>query len=602
MAKTHRAISVSRSTSYAAALVTAVIAPQIILRALAVGSATVEMVVAGITTVVSVLLYIGLAAVLRAEVPRRSVHQLAGRYLFEGGAVIASAARFLGYAIIIVLGVGLATSSIQVLTPNEVPATVISAVAILVLAIPILTGVRPLLVRLTFFSGWIGLAGLVFVIVSGLIQELTGGIDYEAASEARIAAFTSGIIEASKFSFGEALVGSLFPAAMVLLISERVLVEPPRRRVDIGRLSKLFFVIVILILLQLYFVAALELPSRRLGVPALAMVVAFVGPIGLKIAAVCFIILGLSAAFAAYQQLPRMIREIAIDNLLPRRFASADITTPRRVVVAVIALLAAGISTALKSTQAVAIIFVFSMVVLTVVTCLALAARASATLRVSTEASERRVASVHRWVFRLGALLGCAVLVAIVVVKPTWGGWAAVALAVPSLMLMLMRKGLGKLGRRLAVDDLSAGRALPPRVHGLVLMNRLDEPAMRAISYARSMRLSSLEGIHVDFDPAGTRELRTMWKEASLPIQLTILGTPRGATRGPVLEHVRSLKAAHPRDIVVVFVPTLIKSGAVSRFVAHHTRARILHDLELEPHVVVATVPFAVDSLGEDND
>ena len=170
----------------------------------------------------------------------------------------------------------------------------------------------------------------------------------------------------------------------------------------------------------------------------------------------------------------------------------------------------------------------------------------------------------------------------------------------PSVVLLAQRRGRGKIGKTLAASDLTEGRTLPTRVHAIVLVERLDRPTLQAITYARATRPSTLAGLVVDVDPATTEALSRDWTEAEMPVELRILGTPRGAARRPVIEHVRSLRAGSPRDIVIIYAPRVVSSSAAwQRFFVRHWTPALLSELKLEPGVIVAEVPYQLEDVEE---
>ena len=59
--------------------------------------------------------------------------------------------------------------------------------------------------------------------------------------------------------------------------------------------------------------------------------------------------------------------------------------------------------------------------------------------------------------------------------------------------------------KELAVDEDSSPRALPTRVHAVLLVSHVRKPVLRALAYARASRPSRLDAITVDIRPEGDR-------------------------------------------------------------------------------------------------
>lgn len=138
------------------------------------------------------------------------------------------------------------------------------------------------------------------------------------------------------------------------------------------------------------------------------------------------------------------------------------------------------------------------------------------------------------------------------------------------------------------------------RVHGVVLVSVLDLPTLRAVSFARASRLTSLTAVTLDFDPRATKSLRQDWLAASLPVELTVLGTPEGAGPHNVVDYVRSLRQTQLADIVIVFIPRVVPTGVWQRFFVRHSEPRIMSDLRLQEGVVIAEVPYQLQPQDED--
>ncbi|WP_434700195.1 hypothetical protein [Trueperella pyogenes] len=102
----------------------------------------------------------------------------------------------------------------------------------------------------------------------------------------------------------------------------------------------------------------------------------------------------------------------------------------------------------------------------------------------------------------------------------------------------------------------------------------------------------------MDIDPQQTRRIRDAWETSLVPVDLTILGEPKGAWRGPVVEYIRARLGESPHDIVNVFIPRLLYSSAWERFFLRHSTPRVISDLRFEPRVMITEVPYR---LGEDD-
>lgn len=216
-------------------------------------------------------------------------------------------------------------------------------------------------------------------------------------------------------------------------------------------------------------------------------------------------------------------------------------------------------------------------------------------LRVGTDPAERSRIRRARAVNTFGLAMTGVVLVIVLITKFTHGAWITLLLMVALYIGMNgVRRHYDAVAQDLEVPDVAAARALPSRVHGIVLISKLHQPAMRAISYARATRPSTLEAVTVEVDPAETETLRRTWEGADIPVPLTVLDAPfRDITR-PVVNYVLSVRRESPRDLVVVFVPEYVVEHWWERLLHNKSAARLKSRLHRVPGVILASVPFQI--------
>lgn len=214
-------------------------------------------------------------------------------------------------------------------------------------------------------------------------------------------------------------------------------------------------------------------------------------------------------------------------------------------------------------------------------------------LRSEHSAAVRTHARRGRVINLSGAVLTGTVLVVVLATKLTRGAWITVVLVALVFLLMgAVRAHYDGVARRVGVPGDDAVRALPARVHAIVLVSTLNQPTARALAYARATRPSTLEAVTVQLDAAETLALRERWDEARVPVPLTVLDAPFRDVTEPVLAHVRSVRLASPREIVVVYLPEYVVQGTWQRLLHNGSARRLLARLRLVDGVVVSTVPF----------
>lgn len=221
------------------------------------------------------------------------------------------------------------------------------------------------------------------------------------------------------------------------------------------------------------------------------------------------------------------------------------------------------------------------------------------TTRLRTEVDHRRRARMRRsrWINALGMTMTALVLLVILVTRFTRGAWISlVAIALAVALMWGVRSRYDAVHRELAVDDPAAERALPSRVHAVVLVSRVHKPTLRAVAYARAARPSTLEAVTVGVDAAETAELRAQWAALGVPVPLRILDSPFREITRPVLAHVAELRRRGPRDLVVVYIPEYVVGRWWERLLHNQSTLRLKARLRLLHGVVVATVPWQLES------
>ncbi|UFU04799.1 APC family permease [Ruania halotolerans] len=218
-------------------------------------------------------------------------------------------------------------------------------------------------------------------------------------------------------------------------------------------------------------------------------------------------------------------------------------------------------------------------------------------LRTVIAAQERAQMVRARAVNAFGFALTAVVLAVVVVTKATHGAWIAVGLMALLYVLMgLIRRHYDAAAEELALDDEGKAKALPSRVHAVVLVSQVHKPTMRALAYARATRPSTLQAISVAVDAEETSALRASWDRLGLPLPLTVLDSPYREVTRPVLEFVKAIRRESPRDLVVVYVPEYVVGSWWERLLHNRSSARLKARLLHMPGVVMASVPWQLRS------
>ncbi|WP_264176343.1 APC family permease [Agilicoccus flavus] len=203
-----------------------------------------------------------------------------------------------------------------------------------------------------------------------------------------------------------------------------------------------------------------------------------------------------------------------------------------------------------------------------------------------------------RAVNAVGATMSGTVLLVVLVTKFTHGaGYAVVAMILLFFLMLGIRRHYAAVARELALsDDPRDERAMPSRVHAIVLVSKIHKPTMRALAYARASRPSYLEALTVAVEPDGTRELLRDWDRRGIPVPLKALDSPYREIIRPVLEYVKGLRAEHPRDVLTVYVPEYVVGHWWEHVLHNQSALRLKAALLFTPGVMVVSVPWQLAS------
>lgn len=205
-----------------------------------------------------------------------------------------------------------------------------------------------------------------------------------------------------------------------------------------------------------------------------------------------------------------------------------------------------------------------------------------------------------RTINMLGFGMTALVLTIVLITKFEQGAWIALlAMLVLFLIMWSIRAHYDNVAKELAVDEDSAPRALPSRVHAVLLVSHVRKPVLRALAYARASRPWKLDAVIVDISPEETARTVEDWEKLDIPVPLTVLASPYRETVTPILDYIKNMRKDSPRDLIVVYIPEYVVGKWWEQLVHNQTALRIKTRLHFEPGVMVASVPWQLKSSKE---
>ncbi|MFZ0161322.1 MAG: APC family permease [Kineosporiaceae bacterium] len=303
------------------------------------------------------------------------------------------------------------------------------------------------------------------------------------------------------------------------------------------------------------------------------------------------------AANTAYNGFPMLASILAQHRLMPRQLRTRGDRLAYSNGIVALAVIAGGLLVA-YSASVTRLIHLYILGVFTSFTLsqIGMVRHWNRALRTVTVPGVRSRIRVARVVNAFGASLTGLVLVIVLITKFT-GGAYLVVIAVPVLCLM-MRAVSGHYERiSTELRPRPSGRQLPSRVHAVVLVSTLHQPALRALSYARATRPSTLTALTVRVNAEETDALYQDWIAADLPVRLTVLDSPYREITEPIIDYIASIRRESPRDLVAVFVPEYVVGHWWEELLHNQSALRLKLRLRLLGNVMVTSVPYQLSSV-----
>lgn len=209
-------------------------------------------------------------------------------------------------------------------------------------------------------------------------------------------------------------------------------------------------------------------------------------------------------------------------------------------------------------------------------------------------AARRRMFN-SRIINTVGLTFTAVVLVVVLITKFLAGAWITIlAMAFFFLVMRGIKGHYSAVEHELAADE--TDKALPTRVHAIVLVSKLHKPTLRALAFAKASRPNSLEGVYVSIDSAETARLLEEWDERNLGVPLKVLHSPYREVVKPIVEYATAIRGANPRAVVAVYIPEYVVGRWWEQLLHNQTALRLKGRLLFTPGVMVTSVPYQLRS------
>ncbi len=194
-----------------------------------------------------------------------------------------------------------------------------------------------------------------------------------------------------------------------------------------------------------------------------------------------------------------------------------------------------------------------------------------------------------------GAILTFSVLVVVTITKFTHGAYL-VFIFMPILFLLMLgvNRYYRDVEKEVEVDSTTTFGSSGD--HAIVLIGKMQKPALKALDYAIAARHESIEAINISVDADATEKLRKQWREMNIHVPLHLIESPYRDFGYPLVKYIKKRREEHGSEVVTVYLPQYIVGHWWESLLHNHRARRISKQLMMCHGVTIALVPWLLDS------
>ncbi|MGH1525158.1 APC family permease [Leifsonia sp. L25] len=194
-----------------------------------------------------------------------------------------------------------------------------------------------------------------------------------------------------------------------------------------------------------------------------------------------------------------------------------------------------------------------------------------------------------------GATLTFVVLIVVTITKFTHGAYL-VFIFMPILWFLMLgvNRYYRDVEKEVEVDPVTTFGSVGD--HAVVLIGKMQKPALKALDYAIAARHDSIEAVHVSIEEEATQKLQRQWIEQNIHVPLTIIESPYREFGVPLIKYLKHRREEHGSEVVTVYLPQYIVGHWWESLLHNHRARRLSKQLMLCHGVTVALVPWLLDS------
>ncbi len=194
-----------------------------------------------------------------------------------------------------------------------------------------------------------------------------------------------------------------------------------------------------------------------------------------------------------------------------------------------------------------------------------------------------------------GACLTAIVLIVVTITKFTHGAYL-VFIFMPILWFLMLgvNRYYRDVEKEIEVDPITTFGSVGD--HAIVLVGKMQKPALKALDYAIAARHDSIEAVHVSIEEEATELLQKQWIEQNIHVPLTIIESPYREFGVPLIKYLKHRREEHGSEVTTVYLPQYIVGHWWEGLLHNHRARRLAKQLMLCHGVTVALVPWLLDS------
>ena len=195
----------------------------------------------------------------------------------------------------------------------------------------------------------------------------------------------------------------------------------------------------------------------------------------------------------------------------------------------------------------------------------------------------------------IGATFTASVLIIVTISKFLNGAWL-VFVMMPILFLLMfgVNRYYRDVDKEIEADPTTTFGARGD--HAIVLVGKLQKPVLKALDYAIAARHESIEAVHASIDDDETKRLEEQWAEQNIKIPLRVIESPYREIGLPLIRYIKSRREEHGSEVITLYMPLFIVGHWWESLLHNHKSRRLRHKLMLVHGVVIALVPWLLDS------